>query len=84
LWGSVVKIDDRGRIRLPGRLAKFGSVIIIDVGEYFIGIPIPKDPLAATSGIIRSEKSIEELKKEAEEDALRDALERARRMRHVD
>ena len=82
--GSVVTIDNRGRIRLPERLAKYGSVIIIDVGEYFIGIPIPKDPLAATSGIIKSEKSIEELKKEAEEEAARDALERARRLSHVD
>ncbi|ADN50713.1 hypothetical protein [Vulcanisaeta distributa] len=82
--GSVVKIDNRGRIRLPGRLAKYGSVIIIDVGEYFIGIPIPKDPLTATSGIIKSEKSVGELKKEAEEEAAKDALERARRMGHAD
>ena len=82
--GSVVTIDNKGRIRLPKRLAKYGSVIIIDVSEYFIGISIPKDPLAATSDIIKSEKSIEELKKEAEEEAARDALERARRLGHVD
>jgi len=44
----VIKIDNRGRIRLPGKLAKYGSVVIIDAGEYFIGIPIPKDPLVAT------------------------------------
>ena len=79
---SVVKVDDEGRIKLPGRLAKYGSVVIIDVGEYFIGIPIPKDPLAATSGIIRSGESIEELKRKAEEDAAKDALERAGRLGH--
>ena len=81
---SVVKVDDEGRIKLPGRLAKFGSMVIIDFGEYFIGIPIPKDPLATTSGIIRSGESIEELKRKAEEDAAKDALERARRLGHID
>lgn len=46
----MVKIDNR----LPGGgLAKYGSVIIIDVGEYFIGIPIPKVPLTSTLGIIK-------------------------------
>ncbi len=68
---------------MPGKLAKFGSVIIIDIGEYFIGIPIPRDSLVSTSGIIKGEKSINELKREAEE-AARDALERARRMSHAD
>ena len=81
---SVVKVDDEGRIKLPGRLAKFGSVVIIDFGEYFIGIPIPKDPLSATSGVIRSGESIEELKRKAEENTAKDALERARRLGHID
>jgi len=33
--GYVVKVDDRGRIKLPKKLAEASSVIIIDVGTFF-------------------------------------------------
>ncbi|WOE50392.1 hypothetical protein [Sulfuracidifex metallicus] len=41
--GYVVKVDNRGRIKLPKNLAKASSVIIIDSGSFFVGISIPKD-----------------------------------------
>ncbi|MBB5254037.1 VapB-type antitoxin [Sulfurisphaera ohwakuensis] len=68
--GYVVKVDDRGRIKLPKNLANADSVIIINAGTFFIGIPIPKEPLAETSGIIETKLSIKELKEIAENDAL--------------
>lgn len=72
--GYVAKVDDRGRIRLPKNLAKADSVIIIDVGTFFVGIPIPKDPLAETSRIIETNLSVKELKEIAEKEAEKDAL----------
>ncbi|MEM1626858.1 MAG: VapB-type antitoxin [Sulfolobaceae archaeon] len=72
--GYVVKVDDRGRIKLPKNIAKADSVIIIDVGTFFIGIPIPKDPLAETSGVIETNLSVKELKEVAEKEAEKDAL----------
>ena len=77
--GYVVKVDDRGRIKLPKKLANAGSVIIIDAETFFIGIPVPKDPLAATGGIIKTDLSVKELKELAEKEAEKDALERAKR-----
>ncbi|BFI74554.1 VapB-type antitoxin [Sulfurisphaera ohwakuensis] len=72
--GYVVKVDNRGRIKLPKNLANADSVIIIDAGTFFIGIPIPKDPLAETSDIIETKLSIKELKEIAEKEAENDAL----------
>ena len=72
--GYVVKVDDRGRIKLPKNLANADSVIIIDAGTFFVGIPIPKDPLAETSGIIKTDLSVKELKDVAEKEAEKDAL----------
>ena len=72
--GYVLKVDNRGRIKLPKDMAKADSVIIIDVGTFFIGIPIPKDPLAETSSIIRTELGVKELKEIAEKEAERDAV----------
>lgn len=72
--GYVAKVDDRGRIILPKNLAKADSVIIIDVGTFFVGIPIPKDPLVETSRIIETNLSVKELKEIAEKEAEKDAL----------
>ncbi|QXJ32557.1 VapB-type antitoxin [Saccharolobus shibatae] len=70
----VAKVDDRGRIKLPKNLANANSVIIIEAGTFFDGIPIPKDSLAETSSIIKTELSVKELKEIAEKEAGRDAL----------
>ncbi|BCU70088.1 VapB-type antitoxin [Stygiolobus caldivivus] len=72
--GYVVKVDDSGRIKLPKNLANADSVIIIDAEAFFIGIPIPKDPLTETSGIIETKLSVKELKEVAEKEAEKDAL----------
>lgn len=72
--GYVVKVDDRGRIKLPKDMAKADSVIIIDAGTFFIGIPIPRDPIAETSGIIKTNLSVRKLKEVAEKEAEKDAV----------
>ncbi len=79
--GYVVKVDNKGRIKLPKGLSKAGSVIIIDAGTFFIGIPVPKDPLAETSGIIKTELGVKELKEIAEREAEKEAVERYKRLR---
>ena len=72
--GYVAKVDDRGRIKLPKGMAKADSVIIIDAGTFFIGIPIPRDPIAETSGIIKTNLSVRKLKEVAEKEAEKDAV----------
>ncbi|AWR94015.1 VapB-type antitoxin [Acidianus brierleyi] len=82
--GYVVKVDNKGRIKLPKGLDEASSVIIIDAGTFFVGIPVPKDPLAKTSGIIKTDLSVRELKELAEKEAEKDALERYQRRQHAD
>ena len=72
--GYVVKVDDGGRIKLPKTMAKADSVIIIDAGTFFIGIPIPRDPIAETSGMIETNLGVGKLKEVAEEEAEKDAV----------
>ena len=55
-------------------MAKAGSVIITDGGTFFIDILIPRDPIAETSGIIKTDLSVRELKEVAEEEAEKDAV----------
>ena len=76
---ELVKVDEKGRIKLPDNLAKADAIIIIDAGSFFIGIPVPKDPLSATSGIIDTKLSVKELKELAEKEAEKEAVERAMR-----
>jgi bifunctional DNA-binding transcriptional regulator/antitoxin component of YhaV-PrlF toxin-antitoxin module len=82
--GYVVKVDNRGRIKLPKNLAKASSVIIIDSGSFFVGISIPKDPLASTSGVIKTELDVKNLKELAERDAEKDAVSRYKRKQNAD
>ncbi|MGC9105109.1 MAG: VapB-type antitoxin [Thermoprotei archaeon] len=79
--GYVVKVDSKGKIKLPKGLSNAGSVIIIGAGTFFIGIPVPKDPLAKTSGVIKTELSVKELKEIAEREAEKEAVERYKRLR---
>lgn len=81
---QVSKVDDRGRIKLSKEIAKPGSsVVIIDVRTYFLGIPIEQDRVSASGSWLKSEKEIKKLKSISEEEASRDALEKAKRRKHV-
>ncbi len=79
---EVASVDDRGRIKLPKEMGhKARRVVIIDAGGYFLGIPIPGDPLQASGTWLRSEEDTRALKRIAEAEALGDAVSRARRRR---
>ena len=71
---AVAKVDDRGRIKLPREMALPGeSVIIIDASSYFVGIPIPSDPLLSSGSWLEEARDARELEGAAEERAGEDA-----------
>jgi hypothetical protein len=82
---AVAKVDDRGRIKLPREMVLPGeSVIIIDANSYFLGIPIPSDPLLSSGNWLEDSRDIEGLKRAAEERAGDDARSRAKRRKQLD
>jgi hypothetical protein len=82
---AVAKVDDRGRIKLPKDMVSPGeSVIIIDANSYFLGIPIPPDPLMSSGSWLEDSRGIKELKRAAEENAGKDARSRAKRRTQLD
>ena len=81
---QIAKVDDRGRIKLSREIAEPGSsVVIIDADSYFLGIPIPSDPLQASGGWIKTKDETRKLKAMAEEKASDDAVSRARRRKQI-
>ena len=59
---QVSKVDDRGRIKLSKEIAEPGaSVVLIEAGTYFLGIPIQGDPLTASGSWIKSKESVSTL-----------------------
>lgn len=81
---AVTKVDDRGRIKLPREMVVPGeSVIIINADSYFLGIPIPPDPLTSSGSWLRAPLRVEELKRAAEEMAREDATTRAKRRKQL-
>ena len=83
--GEVATIEDRHRIRLPKGVARGAkSVVIIDAGSHFFGIPIPPDPLQASASWLKSHEDVPTLKKRAQEGARRDAIDRAKRRKQLD
>jgi len=81
---AVAKVDDRGRIKLPREMVFPGeSVIIIDADSYFLGIPIPSDPLLSSGSWLEDAEDVKELKRAAEERAGEDARSRAKRRKQL-
>jgi len=61
---EVAKVDDRGRIRLPRGMAQpGGSVVIVGSRSYFLGIPIPPDPLQRSGSWLRVKEDVTSLKR---------------------
>ena len=82
IMAQVTKVDDRGRIKLSRDMAQPGSsVVIINAQTFFLGIPIGPDPLSASGSWVKSPESVKQLKAIAEEEAVKDAIGRARRRR---
>jgi hypothetical protein len=81
---AVTKVDDRGRIKLPREMVFPGeSVIIIDANSYFLGIPIPSDPLLSSGSWLKEDRDVKELKRAAEDGAGEDARNRATRRKQL-
>lgn len=81
---AVTKVDDRGRIKLPRDMVIPGeSVIIIDANSYFLGIPIPSDPLLSSGSWLKDKREVPKLKRVAEAEASEDARSRATRRKQL-
>ena len=81
---SVVEVDDRGRFTIPKEIGLRGSkVIVISAGTFFVVVPLQGDPYEYAKSWLRSDKSSEDLKHEAEDAASEDAASRARRRREA-
>ncbi len=77
---SVVEIDDRGRMTIPKQIGlKRSRAIVIPAGSFFITIPLPKTPDKEAENWLPTTKERKQLKKEAEELAREDAVNRAKR-----
>jgi bifunctional DNA-binding transcriptional regulator/antitoxin component of YhaV-PrlF toxin-antitoxin module len=82
---ATAKVDDRGRIKLPSDLVLPGEmVVIINADSYFLGIPIPRDPLMSSGSWLKRAEDVKELKRTAEEKAREDAVGRANRRKQSD
>jgi bifunctional DNA-binding transcriptional regulator/antitoxin component of YhaV-PrlF toxin-antitoxin module len=77
---SVVEVDDRGRFTIPREIGLRGTkAVIIPAGTFFVVIPIKGDPYKLATSWLKTEKSIENLKDEAEALASEDAAMRKKR-----
>lgn len=82
---SVVKVDDRGRIKLPRGVASPGDrVLVIPAGRRIILIKIPPSPVEASSSWLKTELERGELRRLAESAALEEVEERLRRRKLAD
>ncbi len=77
---TVVKVDDRGRIKLPRNLVKpREKVLVIPAGSRIIVIPIPPRPLAASSSWLKISIDRKELREIVDEEALKEISEKLER-----
>ena len=77
---SVVEIDERGRMTIPKKIGlKKSRAIVIPAGSFFITIPLPETPEKEAENWLPTNKDRKQLKKEAEELAKEDAVNRAKR-----
>ena len=77
---AVVVVDERGRLTIPSELhVRDTKATLIPAGPFLIIVPIPSQPLVASSSWLRIKLSNKELKALAEKQARKDAVKRARR-----
>jgi hypothetical protein len=81
---QAARVDERGRIKLSKEIVEPGSsVVIIDAENYFLGIPIQKDPLQSSGTWMKSSETVQSLKKFAEDQASKDGNTRVKRRRQI-
>jgi len=76
--GAMVRLDKHNRVALPKAVVeKLGlqdKVVLVDLGDHIGIYPVPKDPYERLHGSFSSEKPFKELRREAEELALEEAV----------
>jgi bifunctional DNA-binding transcriptional regulator/antitoxin component of YhaV-PrlF toxin-antitoxin module len=81
---AVVVIDERGRLTIPSELQVRGiKAMLIPAGPFMIIIPLPQKALDASGGWLRTKSSRKELKVQAEKEARKDAVKRAKRRKQL-
>jgi len=80
----VVIIDERGRLTIPSELqVRNAKATLIPAGPFMILTPLPTRPVEASAGWLRTELSRKELKALAEDQALKDAVKRAKKRKQL-
>jgi virulence-associated protein VagC len=76
----VVKVYDRGRIRLPKDIAAPGDrFLIIPVGGRIVLLKIPPKPVEASSSWLHTDKDKRELRSIAESQAIKEIEDKLKR-----
>jgi bifunctional DNA-binding transcriptional regulator/antitoxin component of YhaV-PrlF toxin-antitoxin module len=74
---SIVELDSKGRITLPKRIREMvgarGRVLAVNAGDHLKIIPLPPSPVRALDGVLDLRKPFRELRKEAEDLALKES-----------
>jgi len=71
---STVRLSCKGQVVIPAKIRrKFdlkpqSKVSILDLADQIILFPLPDDPIEAADGILKSEKSVLEMMREAKRD----------------
>lgn len=67
---SILELDQKGRLTLPKNIRDSldigKKVLLINAGDHLKIIPLPSDPFQVLHGAFNTEKSFEELRKQAE------------------
>ncbi|MCR6624517.1 MAG: division/cell wall cluster transcriptional repressor MraZ [archaeon YNP-LCB-024-027] len=75
---SILKLDKRGRLTLPKKLRESleieEEVLVINAGDHLKLIPLPSNPFKTLEGTLSIKKPFEELRKQAELKAEKEAL----------
>jgi bifunctional DNA-binding transcriptional regulator/antitoxin component of YhaV-PrlF toxin-antitoxin module len=77
---SVVEVDDRGRFTIPREIGlRSAKAVVISAGTFFVVIPLKGDPYKLATSWLKTDKTTEDLKREAEVLASEDAAKRLKR-----
>ncbi len=77
---TVVKVDDRGRIKLPRNLVKpREKVLVIPAGSRIVVIPIPPRPLVTSGSWLKISIDRKRLREIVDEEALKEISEKLKR-----
>jgi bifunctional DNA-binding transcriptional regulator/antitoxin component of YhaV-PrlF toxin-antitoxin module len=67
---SVSELDSRGRVTIPkvirDQMEMEKRVLVINAGDHVKLVPLPSDPLKLLHGGFKTEKTFQELRREAE------------------